>query len=164
MSIPSFYAERLQSSLDRKETNFFGAYVYNQPVSNYPNPYEAVYAGFQSTFDEKFVPIYKKLALYIIRQITEIKNSDNPLLSGTLKNDLFFMNNKVIPASSFMEALNTDSDMITSSFIITKPAIGYYRSGAKQPADYSSYTNKATIRYNIEVQYTRLLTSAYNAS
>lgn len=163
MTIPNFYAERLQSSMGGSEINFFGAYVYNQPVSNYPNPYEAVYGGFQSTFNSVFTPVYQKLALYIIRQTTKIKNSNNPLLSGTLTNDFFFMNNKIVPASSFMTAMSDGSDMITSSFtLVPAPKPGYYRSAAKQPADYGSYTNQASIRYSIDVQFARLLTSAYN--
>lgn len=163
MSIPGFYGERLQSSMDGSEKNFFGAYVYNQPVSNYPNPYEAVYGGFQSAFEGKFVPVYKKLALYIIRQITKVKSSNNPILSGTITNDFFFMNNKIVPASAFMSAMSDGSNMITSSFTLVKaPYPGYYRSGAKQPADYGSYTNQANIRYSIDVQFARLLTSAYN--
>lgn len=163
MTVPNFYAERLQSGMDGSETNFFGAYVYNQPVSNYPNPYEAVYGGFQSTFNSVFTPVYQKLALYIIRQTTKIKSSNNPLLSGTLTNDFFFMNNKIVPASSFMTAMSNGSDMITSSFtLVPAPKPGYYRSAAKQPADYGSYANQASIRYSIDVQFSRLLTSAYN--
>ena len=168
MTIPNFYIERLQESLDGEEKNFFGAYVYNQPVSDYPNPYENVYSGFQSTFESEFVPVYKKLALYIIRQITKIQGSNNPILAGntTLTNDLFFMNNKIVPASAFLMAMQGDEeDLITSSFTLKKaPYPGYYRSGAKQPADYGSYTNQASITYEIDVQFSRLLTSAYNAS
>ena len=168
MTIPNFYIERLQESLDDEEKKFFGAYVYNQPVSDYPNPYEEIYAGFQPAFENEFVPVYKKLALYIIRQITKIQGTNNPILAGntTLTNDLFFMNNKIVPASAFLMAMQGDKeDLITSSFTLRKaPYPGYYRSGAKQPADYGSYTDQATISYEIDVQYSRLLTSAYNAS
>ena len=164
MTVPNFYIERLQQALNDSETNFFGSYVYNQPIDNDPE-YNRIYGGFQETFNSKFVPVYKKLALYIIRQITHIRGG-NDILSGTLINDFFLMNNKLIPASSFYKAMNEQNEnLIKSSFALQAPSGGYYHYGDDpDEIDYGNYVNQARIKYEIEVKYPMLLQSAYNAS
>lgn len=164
MSVPNFYIERLQQVLSQNETNFFGAYVYNQPIDDNPI-YQNVYGGFQEAFNNKFIPVYKKLALYIIRQTTEI-SSGNKLLQGQAINDFFLMNNKIIPASSFYAAMNTENEnLIKSSFALQKPDSGYYNYGDNiDEINYGAYVGQAKIKYEIEVKYAQLLQSAYNAS
>lgn len=164
MTVPNFYIERLQQALNASETDFFGSYVYNQPIDNNPE-YNRIYGGFQDTFNSKFVSVYKKLALYIIRQITHIKGG-NDILSGTLINDFFLMNNKLIPASSFYRAMNEQNEnLIKSSFTLSAPSGGYYHYGDDpDEINYGNYVNQARIKYEIEVKYAMLLQSAYNAS
>lgn len=164
MTVPNFYIERLQQVLNASETDFFGSYVYNQPIDDNPE-YHRIYGGFQEAFNSKFVPVYKKLALYIIRQITNIKGG-NDILSGTLINDFFLMNNKIIPASSFYTAMNEQNEnLIKSSFALSAPSGGYYHYGDDpDETNYGNYVNQARIKYEIEVKYAMLLQSAYNAS
>lgn len=164
MTVPNFYIERLQQVLNDSETNFFGSYVYNQPIDDDPE-YHKIYGGFQAAFNSKFVPVYKKLALYIIRQITQLKG-DNNILSGTVINDFFLMNNKIIPASSFYKAMNEQNEnLIKSSFALQAPSGGYYHYGDDpDKINYGSYTSQARIKYDIEVKYAMLLQSAYNIS
>lgn len=164
MAISKFYLERLQSILSQEETNFFGAYVYNQPIDNASNEYINLYNKFETQFNENFIPIYKKLALYIIRQETEIFESYNPLLSKTLINDFFIMNNKIIPASSFYQSMNTEDSLIESTFSLQKPNSGYYQGEDVNSINYNDYIDQAKIKYQIKVKYTQLLQSAYNIS
>ena len=165
MTVPNFYIERLQQVLNASEEDFFGSYVYNQPIDDNVK-YHNIYSGFQSTFEAKFVPVYKKLALYIIRQITKLKN-DNSLFGGTMMNDFFLMNNKIIPASSFYQAINNQNDsLINSSFSLDPaPKGGYYHYGDDpDEINYGSYAGQARIKYTIDVKYSMLLRSAYNIS
>ena len=165
MTVPNFYIERLQQVLNDSEEDFFGSYVYNQPIDD-DLEYKNIYAGFQSTFNSKFVPVYKKLALYIIRQITKI-NNDNSLFNGTMMNDFFLMNNKIIPASSFYQAINDQNDnLINSTFgLDPAPSGGYYHYGDDPDnINYANYAGQARIKYTIDVKYQMLLRSAYNAS
>lgn len=164
MTVPNFYIERLQQVLNASEIDFFGSYVYNQPIDDDPE-YNRIYGGFQEAFNSKFVPVYKKLALYIIRQITNVKGG-NDILSGTLINDFFLMNNKIIPASSFYTAMNEQNEnLIKSSFALQAPSGGYYHYGDDpDEINYGNYVNQARIKYEIEVKYNMLLQSAYNAS
>lgn len=167
MTVPGFYAERLQSSLSDSEANFFGAYVYNQPISDASQEYRDIYGGFQSTFKSKFVPVYQQMALFIIRQTTAISKSSNPILSGTVRNDFFMMNNKFIPASAFLRAVGGDANfknMINSSFDLTEAVNSFYTPQNAIPDNYMSYASMATIKYKIEVHFAELLKSAYNAS
>ena len=165
MTVPNFYIERLQQVLNSSEVNFFGSYVYNQPIDDNIE-YQKIYNGFQEAFNSRFVPVYKKLALYIIRQITNIKGG-NEILQGTVINDFFLMNNKIIPASSFYKAINEQNEnLIDSSFMLQEaPSGGYYHYGEDlDKVNFGNYVNQARIKYEIEVRYARLLTSAYNAS
>lgn len=165
MTVPNFYIERLQQVLNTSEEDFFGSYVYNQPIDDNLK-YRNIYGGFQSTFNSKFVPVYKKLALYIIRQITKL-NNDNSLFNGTMMNDFFLMNNKIVPASSFYQAINDQNDnLINSSFSLDPaPSGGYYHYGDDPDSiNYASYAGQARIKYTIDVKYQMLLQSAYNAS
>ena len=167
MTVPGFYAERLQSSISDSEANFFGAYVYNQPISDASQEYRDIYGGFQSTFKSKFVPVYQKMALYIIRQSTTISKSSNPILSGTIRNDFFMMNNKFIPASAFLRAVGGQANfqnLINSSFELTEAVNSFYTPQDAIPDNYMSYTSMATIKYKIEVQFAQLLQSAYSLS
>ena len=167
MAIPTFYAERLQEALTEEERNFFGAFVYNQPVPEedqddwYANN---VYSKFEPKFNE-FYQVYKKLALYIIRQETEISSSNNPLLSGRLTNDFFIMNDKIVPASSLFQAMNDENNnLIKSTFNIDTNSTGFYDPIVPMPHSYSGYATQALVSYEIEVKYTALLQSAYNMS
>ena len=165
MTVPNFYIERLQQVLNSSEEDFFGSYVYNQPIDDNVK-YKNIYGGFQSTFESKFVPVYKKLALYIIRQITKLRN-DNSLFGGTMMNDFFLMNNKIIPASSFYQAINNqDDNLINSSFSLDPaPTGGYYHYGDDPDSiNYGSYAGQARIKYTIDVKYQMLLRSAYSIS
>ena len=165
MTVPNFYVERLQQMLSASEEDFFGSYVYNQPIDDNAE-YHSIYGGFQAAFNSKFVPVYKKLALYIIRQSTEIKGQDN-IFGGTMMNDFFLMNNKIIPTSSFYSAMNSQSDnLINSSFSLDPaPAGGYYHYGDDpDEINYGSYAGQARIKYTIDVKYQMLLQTAYNAS
>ena len=151
--------------LSASEEDFFGSYVYNQPIDDNAE-YHNIYGGFQAAFNSKFVPVYKKLALYIIRQSTEIKGQDN-IFGGTMMNDFFLMNNKIIPTSSFYSAMNNQSDnLINSSFSLDPaPAGGYYHYGDDpDEINYGSYAGQARIKYTIDVKYQMLLQTAYNAS
>ena len=167
MAIPTFYVERLQELLTEEERNFFGAYVYNQPVPEEDkNDWYAnhVYSKFEPKFNE-FYQVYKKLALYIIRQETEISSSNNPLLSGKLSNDFFIMNDKIVPASSFFQAMNNgNEDLISSTFNINTNSTGFYDPAAPMPHSYSGYATQALVSYEISVKYAALLQSAYNMS
>lgn len=164
MSVPNFYLERLQSIMDQDEINFFGAYVYNQPIEGASNEYISLYNSFDTQFENSFIPVYKKLALYIIRQETEIFEGFNPLLSKKLINDFFIMNNKIIPASSFYYSMNTEDNLIESSFKLQKPESGYYNGEDVDDINYINYIDQAKIKYQIRVKYTQLLQSAYNLS
>lgn len=163
MAIPTFYTERLQSSLSAAEQEFFGAYAYNQPIDD--NWYATnVYPGFEGKFPE-FYAVYSKLALYIIRQETEISSSNNPLLSGTLTNDFFIMNDKIIPASSLYQAMNDENDnLVNSYFNIWTNSTGYYTPQTPIPNNYMSYATQTMVTYDISVKYAMLLQSAYNMS
>lgn len=167
MAIPTFYAERLQEALTEEERNFFGAFVYNQPVPEEDqNDWYAnnVYSKFEPKFNE-FYQVYKKLALYIIRQETEISSSNNPLLSGRLTNDFFIMNDKIVPASSLFQAMNDENDnLIKSTFNIDTNSTGFYDPAIPMPHSYSGYATQALVSYEIEVKYAALLQSAYNMS
>lgn len=165
MTVPNFYIERLQQALNKSEEDFFGSYVYNQPIDD-DAKYHQIYGGFQEAFNSKFVPVYQKLALYIIRQITHLRG-DNSIFGGTMMNDFFLMNNKIIPASSFYQAMNDqDNNLIDSSFNLDPaPGGGYYHYGDDpDEINYGNYTGQARIKYTIEVRYQMLLQSAYNIS
>ena len=163
MAIPTFYIERLQENLSAAEQEFFGAYAYNQPIED--NWYaQNIYPNFESKFPE-FYGVYSKLALYIIRQETEISSSNNPLLGGTLTNDFFLMNDKIIPASSLYQAMNTENtNLINSYFNIWTNSTGYYTPENPIPNDYMSYATQTLVTYDINVKYAMLLQSAYNMS
>ena len=165
MTIPNFYIERLQQVLNQSETDFFGAYIYNQPIDDASQEYRNIYSGFQGKFASAFIPVYQKLALYIIRQSTEIKKG-NDLLSGTAVNDFFMMNNKIVPASAFYKAMNEqNTSLIKSSFALQEATGGYYHYGDDpDKINYSSWAAQARIKYEIEVKYAALLTTAYNMS
>ncbi len=159
MPVTSFYAERLQEDITDSERNFFGAYVYNQPInqSNYKNIYDA----FQGTF-ELFYWVYQKLALYIIRQTTEIKEDEDNLFNGTVKNDFFIMNNVIVPTSALYKALNEQSDLVKSNFKFSTSSKGYYSYDAPIPDNYLNYASQLLVTYSVELQYAKLLQSAYN--
>lgn len=163
MAIPRFYIERLQSQLDAAEGDFFGAYAYNKPIEE--GYYKSnIYPGFEGKFNE-FYSVYKKLALFIIRQEAEISGSNNSLLSGHLTNDFFIMNDKIIPASSLFQALNEENDnLVNSSFNIKTNSKGYYTYQTPIAHNYMSYATQTLISYQIEVKYAALLQSAYNMS
>ena len=167
MSIPNFYTGRLQQSLG-SDGNFFGAYVYHKPIKNASGAYQTAYEAFDTQFNSAFVPVYKKLALYIIRQSTALASSKNPLLKGTVINDLFFMNNKAVPASAIMSKLD-DENFVTSSFTLMPAEGGTYYDSTKDLdelflSNYSGYASYAKIRYSITLKYSAILNSAYNAS
>lgn len=159
MPVPSFYAERLQSDITAAERNFFGAYVYNQPIND--SSYQDVYGAFQGVF-ELFYWVYSKLALYIIRQETEIANSSDNIFNGTLKNDFFIMNNSIVPTSALYKAMNDESDLIESEFNFETGSSGYYSYTNPIPDNYMDYASQLLIHYQIELHYAKLLRSAYN--
>lgn len=163
MTIPNFYIERLQQVLTQSETDFFGAYIYNQPIDDASQEYLNIYSGFQSTFQNKFIPVYKQLALYIIRQSTDIKQG-NDILSGTATNDFFMMNNKIVPTSAFYKAMNDQNESLIKSSFALQEAVGDYYKFGEDPdkINYSTWAAQARIKYEIEVKYAALLTSAYN--
>lgn len=166
ISVDSFYSGRLQSLMSANEINFFGAYSYNQPVGKDEdtNPYRSIYSGFQGRFVTVFTPVYEKLAMYIIRQTTELKQGMNQLTH--MQNDFFMMGKKFIPASSFMFALvNEDTAAINSTFeMYSTSPFGHYSSSHKKPASYSDYVKETTIKYSINVNFAELLKqSAYSA-
>lgn len=157
MPIPSFYAERLQEDITDEERDFFGAYVYNQPIND--STYREVYGAFQGVF-ELFYYVYAKLAMYIIRQETKL-SEDSPL-SGNLKNDFFIMNDSIIPTSAIYQAMNDDSDLVNSSFEFSTQSKGYYSPQEPIPSNYMNYASQMLITYSVELQYRKLLQSAYN--
>lgn len=159
MPITSFYAERLQENITNEERDFFGAYVYNQPINN--STYQEIYGAFQGVF-ELFYWVYQKLALYIIRQETEIAGSNDSLLNGTLKNDFFIMNDSIVPTSALYQAMNDSSSLINSSFEFSTSSTGYYSPQNPIPSNYMNYAAQLLITYSIELQYAKLLQSAYN--
>ena len=157
MPVPSFYAERLQENITDNERDFFGAYVYNQPIND--SSYQEIYASFNGVF-ELFYYVYTKLAMYIIRQETEL-SEDSPL-SGNLKNDFFIMNDSIIPTSALYQAMNDSSGLINSSFEFSTSSTGYYTPQNPIPSNYMNYASQMLITYSIELQYAKLLQSAYN--
>lgn len=157
MPIPSFYAERLQENITDEERDFFGAYVYNQPIND--SSYQEIYASFNGVF-ELFYYVYAKLAMYIIRQETEL-SEDSPL-SSNLKNDFFIMNDSIIPTSALYQAMNDNSGLINSSFEFSTSSTGYYTPQNPIPENYMNYASQMLITYSIELQYAKLLQSAYN--
>lgn len=157
MPVPSFYAERLQENITDSERDFFGAYVYNQPINE--SSYQEIYAAFNGVF-ELFYYVYAKLAMYIIRQETEL-SEDSPL-SGNLKNDFFIMNDSIIPTSALYQAMNDSSGLINSSFEFSTSSTGYYTPQNPIPSNYMNYASQMLITYSIELQYAKLLQSAYN--
>ena len=159
MPITSFYAERLQEDITDAERDFFGAYVYNQPINE--STYTEVYHAFQGVF-ELFYWVYAKLALYIIRQETEIINSNDSLLSGTLKNDFFIMNDTIVPTSALYMALNEGTDLVESNFNFSTASKGNYSPKEPIPNNYINYAAQLTIKYSVALQYRKLLQSAYN--
>lgn len=160
MPVTSFYPERLQSDITGPERNLFGAYVYNQPIND--STYQEIYGAFQGVF-ELFYWVYEKLALYIIRQETEIANSTDNALNGTLKNDFFIMNDAIVPTSALYAAMNeAGSDMVSADFQFSTGSSGYYSYANPIPDNYLEYASQLLITYSIEVQYRRLLQSAYN--
>ena len=75
------------------------------------------------------------------------------------------MNNKIVPASSFYNAMNTQNEnLIKSSFNFQTTSKGYYTPMEPIPGDYLSYASQLLIKYTIEVNYNGLLQSAYNLS
>lgn len=165
MSINSFYSGRLQSTMSTNEINFFGAYSYNQPVggNEISNPYSSIYPGFQGRFVTVFTPVYEKLAMYIIRQTTELKQGFDELTH--MQNDFFMMGKKIVPASSFMFSLvNEDTAAINSTFeMYSTSPYGHYSSAHKKPASYDGYVKETTIKYSININFAELLKqSAYS--
>ena len=146
MPVPSFYAERLQENITDSERDFFGAYVYNQPINE--SSYQEIYASFNGVF-ELFYYVYAKLAMYIIRQETEL-SEDSPL-SGNLKNDFFIMNDSIIPTSALYQAMNDSSGLINSSFEFSTSSTGYYTPQNPIPSNYMNYASQMLITYSIEL-------------
>ena len=116
--VPAFYSQKIAEALTEAESEFFRAYDFNEPIPDATQEYKDEYARFDEVFNSSFVAKYTSLAFRIIRQ--QIKDNDGRIL----RNDFFFMNNRVIPSSKILYnmkiAMHQSNPYLTSSFKWTK--------------------------------------------
>lgn len=116
--VPAFYSQKIAEALSAAESEFFRAYDFNEPIPNATPEYRQEYARFDEVFNSSFVAKYTSLAFRIIRQQIEDNNGK------ILRNDFFFMNNRVIPSSKILYnmkiAMHQSNPYLTSSFTWTK--------------------------------------------
>ena len=116
--VPAFYSQKIAEALTEAESNFFRAYDFNEPIPDATEEYRDEYARFNEVFNSSFVAKYTSLAFRIIRQQIEDNNG------RILRNDFFFMNNRVIPSSKILYnmkiAMHQSNPYLTSSFMWTK--------------------------------------------
>lgn len=154
--VPSFYSQKINEDLTPAESEFFRAYDFNEPIADATEEYREEYARFDGVFNSNFVAKYKSLAFKIIRQ--QVKDTNGRIL----RNDFFFMNNRVIPSSKILYnmkiGMHESNSSLTSSFTWTKSGPNWKRNQQYIGGGVGS----VNIGYKVTFNINQLASSSFN--
>ena len=173
MGASSFYLQRLQVNMTPEERNFYGAFSYNQPLTNDRvrgdwedwELYRNIYQNFTNNFNGTFTDVFKSLAPNIIRLLTRTEGDNIGIFEqhDALTNNFFIMQDKIIAASDIVQALIDNKNIkMNFSMIASENIKNQWYYGKPNIINYNA--NNTKIDYEITLNYKTLFKSAYNLS